>query len=102
MGQGDRLIRVLNRTGGPVRLRLLDDGDKPALDGTLHIPKAGAGELHVEAGSYRVRYRLETSCEVLRGSPIVLTGNRAGVEIQLRSGGAGPGSGSVQHVGGAL
>jgi hypothetical protein len=101
MGQGDRLIRVLNRTGVPVRLRLLSQGGEPALAGTLHIPKTGQGELRVAPGSYRVRYRLESSCEVLLGSPIALTGNRAGVEIQLRAG-SNAGSGSVQHVGGVL
>jgi hypothetical protein len=70
----------------PVRLRLLGQGGEPALEGTLHIPKTGQGELRVAPGSYRVRYRLESSCEVLLGSPIALTGNLTLTTSNLASG----------------
>jgi hypothetical protein len=51
----------------------------------------------VPEGRYQLRYRVETTCAVLEGNPIVLTGRRSGVEISLKTGG-GAGRPGVKRV----
>lgn len=86
LGSGDRMVRVLNRAHGELQVRLVGEDDQPALAGTLLIAPGAAAVFRVPAGHYRLRYRVQTTCEVLRGSAIRLTGRRTGVEIALKPG----------------
>jgi hypothetical protein len=83
LGEGGRVVRLINNSGGDVQARLLDAKLRPVLDGTLLIPEGAHGEFRVTAGSYYVRYRHQKSCQVRRGAPLELTGPRAGVEIAI-------------------
>jgi hypothetical protein len=85
LGDGERVIHVVNQTGSELQARLLDAQDRPALDGTLRLAAGANGEFHVPPGTYRLRYRLQPSCEVLRGSEIRLTGNRSEAQIALKA-----------------
>jgi hypothetical protein len=97
LGEGDRLIRVKNAAKEELQVRLLGGDDHPAMPGTLRIAPGATAEYRVPAGKYRLRYRVETTCAVLEGSPIVLTGRRSGVEISLKTG-AGAGRAGIKRV----
>ena len=84
LGDGERMVRMINNSGAEVQARLLHEDMTPALPGTLHIPSGETGEFYVGAGKYMVRYRRGGTCEVRRGALLVLTGPRAGVEIALK------------------
>lgn len=86
LGAGDRLVRILNASRDELQVRLLGADERPFVAGTLRILPGSQASFHVPAGTYRLRYRVQSTCEVLRGSKIVLTGHRAGVEISLRPG----------------
>ena len=97
LGDGDRLIRVKNAAKEELQVRLLGGDDVPAMPGTLRIAPGATAEYRVPAGRYRLRYRVETTCAVLEGSPIVLTGRRSGVEISLKTG-SGAGRAGIKRV----
>lgn len=84
LGQGDRIVRVLNNGGVELRARLVDRNHAPAIVGTLRIAAGETGTFRVPAGSYHVRYRIESNCQVWEGSAVHLTGPRSGVEIGLK------------------
>ena len=84
MGEGERVVRLINNTQEDVQARLLDDDRKPVYQGTLRIEAGKIGEFRVPAGVYMVRYRRQTTCDVMRGAPLVLKGNHAGVEISIK------------------
>jgi hypothetical protein len=85
LGDGERVVRVINRSGAEVQARLLDESLNAAVAGTLHIPGGETGEFYVGEGVYVLRYRFGGTCEVRRGAKLVLRGNRAGVEIGINS-----------------
>lgn len=72
MGTGDRFVEVVNVSAEPIQLRLLDGSGQPALPGTLQIPPGQRGTFHVPLGSYRIRMRNNTSCQVQLGTPFAL------------------------------
>jgi hypothetical protein len=78
-------VRIINTSAVEIRARLIDAERRPAVDGTLRIAPGQTGTFKVGPGSYAVRYRLESSCEVFEGSPVQLVGPRAGVEIALNA-----------------
>lgn len=84
IGDGERIVRLFNNSGGDIQARILNEAREPALPGTLVIVAGATGEFHVGEGVYLVRYRLEGSCEVRRGEELFLTGPRAGVEISIK------------------
>jgi hypothetical protein len=84
LGEGPRVVRLINNSGAEIQARLLDTKLSPVIDGTLRVPEGTVGEFHVRAGVYFVRYRHRKTCEVRRGQPLQLTGPRAGVEISIR------------------
>lgn len=83
LGEGDRVVRLINNAAGTIQARILHENLEAALPGTLVVEAGGRGEFHVPEGVYRVRYRYGTSCEVRRGRKLILTGPRAGVEIAI-------------------
>ena len=83
LGDGERVVRIINNSGTEVQARLVREDLSAAAPGTLHIPGGETGEFYVSAGTYMVRYRHGGTCEVRRGALLVLTGPRAGVEIAL-------------------
>lgn len=85
IGDGRRLVRVINNGTVELRVRLVDTRGKPVLPGTLRVPAGETGTFKVAAGSYVVRYRVESTCHVFEGSPVHLTGPRSGVEIGLKA-----------------
>lgn len=85
LGEGERVVRLINNSGSEVQARLLDGKLGPAVAGTLRIPPQSTGEFKVPAGVYQVRYRDGRSCAVRRGAPLHLTGQRAGVEIAIKA-----------------
>ena len=98
LGDGPRMVRVSNQTGSEIQARLLDAKDQPVLPGTLRLAPGASGELRVPPGTYRLRYRLHPSCEVLRGSTIQLTGNRSEAMITLKARAKSASPDSVQRV----
>src|SRR5262245_6609184 len=84
LGEGPRVVRLINNSGAEIQARLLDSKLSPVIDGTLRVPEGTVGEFHVREGVYFVRYRHRKTCEVRRGQPLQLTGPRAGVEISIR------------------
>ncbi len=84
LGEGERIVRLINNSPGEIQARLLDETLEPAVAGTLHLRAGETAEFHVPEGIYMVRYRHGGTCEVRRGAKLVLTGPRAGVEISIR------------------
>ncbi len=84
MGEGERLVRLINNSQEAVQARLLDDDRKPVYQGTLRIAAGTMGEFRVPAGVYMVRYRRQKTCDVMRGAPLILKGKNAGVEISIK------------------
>ena len=84
LGEGDRLVRLINNSDGTIQARILHEDLEPAVAGTLHVPGWKQGEFRVPEGVYVVRYRYGTSCEVRRGKKLILTGRRTGVEIAIK------------------
>lgn len=85
LGEGARVVRLINNSGSTIQARILDATLEPAVAGTLHVPSGTIGEFHVPEGQYVVRYRHGSSCEVRRGAKLELTGPRAGVEIAIKA-----------------
>jgi len=98
LGDGPRIVHVLNQTGTELQARLLAENDQPAVAGTLRLAPRTTGEFHVAPGTYRLRYRLHPTCEVLRGSTIQLTGNRAEAQIVLKAHAKSASPDSVKRV----
>jgi hypothetical protein len=84
LGDGERVVRLINNSPGTIQARILHESLEPALAGTLHVEAFKQGEFHVPEGVYVVRYRYGTTCEVRRGKKLMLTGPRAGVEIAIK------------------
>lgn len=84
LGDGERVVRLINNGLTEVQARLLREDRSAALPGTLHIPAGATGEFYVDEGKYMVRYRHGGTCDVRRGALLVLTGPRAGVEIAIK------------------
>jgi hypothetical protein len=85
LGEGPRVVRVINNGEVELRARLVDGQGEPALPGTLRVPAGQKATFKVAPGRYRVRYRVESNCKVFEGSLVHLTGPRAGVEIGLKA-----------------
>lgn len=83
LGEGERLVRLINNSHGAIQARLLDADLEPAVEGTLHIQAGETGVFHVPEGVYVVRYRYGTNCSVRRGNALRLLGKNAGVEIAI-------------------
>lgn len=84
VGDGERIVRLINNSKGDVQARLLDAKLEPVFAGTLRVAAGTTGEFHVDEGVYLLRYRLADGCQVRRGAKLVLTGKRAGVEISIK------------------
>ncbi len=84
MGEGERLVRLINNSTEHVQARLLDEQRKVVYQGTLQVAPGAIGEFHVPAGVYMLRYRRQKTCEVMRGAKLVLKGRNAGVEISIK------------------
>lgn len=84
LGEGERIVRLLNNAQTEVQARLLREDKSPAVQGTLHVPAGERGEFHVPAGVYMLRYRYGKTCEVRRGGKLLLQGRNAGVEIAIK------------------
>jgi hypothetical protein len=84
MGEGERVVRVINNSVEYVQARLLDDDRKLVYPGTLLVSPGTKGEFRVPAGVYMLRYRRHTNCEVMRGAPLILKGRNRGVEISIK------------------
>ncbi len=87
VGEGKRLVRVINKGKVELRVRLLDEQLKPIYPGTLRVLPGEKGEYKVGEGNYNLRFRLQSTCEVRRGSAIRLIGKNFGYEkiIKTRS-----------------
>lgn len=83
LGEGERVVRLINNSATTIQARILDPSLEPALPGTLHVPPGTVGEFYVPEGEYVVRYRQGKTCQVRRGAKLLLTGPRAGVEIGI-------------------
>lgn len=83
LGDGERVVRLINNSSTTIQARILDTGLEPAMPGTLHVPPGTVGEFYVPEGEYVVRYRHGKTCQVRRGAKLLLTGPRAGVEIGI-------------------
>lgn len=83
LGDGERVVRLINNSSTTIQARILDAKLEPALAGTLHVPPGTVGEFYVPEGEYVVRYRHGKTCQVRRGAMLLLTGPRAGVEIGI-------------------
>ncbi len=85
IGEGKRLVRVLNEGEIELRVRLLDKQLKPVYPGTLRVLPGEKGEFMVGEGIYHLRYRLQSNCEVRRGSAIRLMGQNWGYEKVIKT-----------------
>lgn len=83
LGDGERVVRLINNSSTTIQARILDTALEPAIAGTLHVPPGTIGEFFVPEGEYVVRYRHGRTCQVRRGAKLLLTGPRAGVEIGI-------------------
>jgi hypothetical protein len=86
LGDGERMVRLINNSGVAIQARILGEDLEAAVAGTLHVRAGKRGEFHVPEGNYVVRYRHGTTCEVRRGAKLLLTGRRTGVEIGVKPG----------------
>lgn len=102
MGEGERLVRLINNSREAVQARLLDEQRTPVYQGTLRIPSGTIGEFRVPAGVYMVRYRRQKTCDVMRGAPLILKGRNAGVEISIKPKFDGGARSKMKPVGEAL
>jgi len=84
LGDGERIVRLLNNAQTAIQARLLREDKKPAVSGTLHVPAGEMGEFKVPEGVYMLRYRYGKTCEVRRGGKLLLQGSHAGVEIAIK------------------
>ena len=84
LGEGERMVRVINNSQVAVQARLLDASLDAAVAGTLVVKPGTSAEFYVPEGDYMVRYRHGDTCEVRRGAKLELTGERAGVEISIK------------------
>ena len=84
LGEGERVVRLINNSEGTLQARILHESLEPALAGTLHVEAWKQGEFRVPEGVYVVRYRYGVTCEVRRGDKLLLTGPRAAVEIAIK------------------
>ena len=83
LGHGSRMVELLNTSDVEVQVRLLDELDEQAVEGTLLIEPQGRGVFLIEPGSYRIRLRENATCQVFDGTPFTINPEHAGVTIAL-------------------